>query len=820
MINKYNTKRAKLHFKRLLIIEKISIFTERLFLKIKDNFRFFKMDKSIIIETIKELFYIALCILIINTLSDKLLVNDSFRNLKFISGILDSIVFIVKDYNQYLLACLGVGGFLVALFLSNLSGIITAKYINIVSKVSLSVLNEYANKKYLKSMINYLSLIIVQLGCLIFDINISPAIALISVFLTIRITIIYFELAQRVFLFSDINMLTKTIYQEINIRFMYLQKAIKKNKTDSIFNSYGNQIIDLMDTLKSLQKEMIKEEKSDDITEFTNYIIAIIVRYSEFKNLIPIDSKWYRLKYDPVNWFEADFFEVNLRTQTGTSLNNKPITNNYFLEEYISDLYTLSIEYLIEHNMNEELYKVINNYYLCLDAILTNCGDFTYWIKFNENIENLVINSELIEDVNYEAIVDFFSLNRVNIVLNAQKYILKTYNDYFKNIPSKLGSFLLKKSKNNILFTDDNVVKFTEKLKYEKEIEKKIITSNKYIYEFLIFHFVKKMTSIVGQIEANYDAACLQAKKLRDKHYNLSSCLFYSRIIELENKSIATMEEISSIYKKLISYQYNIELDKLCIENLLAKINRNHYSNLIEYAQTFLISDECDYKNSKIDFCGEIFYNFSESIFETILNNDFNNFEKIYQCFLSICFKAESFLYDNLDKKYNLNYLISKYKIPIITLMDISGCAIYHSHIIGDKKWENKVKSVFFNAMSKLDNKHEIFKKMALYASIDISSFDMNEMVINIRQRYSRYLSSNNIIKIKECRGSFYFNKEIDSDDELIKKFTQLGFDDYIDFYYKFYEIFIVYCINPELEDKDKYDCRLKLNETGDRNGK
>lgn len=444
MFNKYNLKRAKLHFKKLSIIEKLSIFAEKIFLKIKDTFRFVKLDRSILSIAIKEMIYIVIIITAINMVGNLILFNNGFRNIKCISEILNSLTFIYDNYNQYLLACLGVGGFLVALFLSNLSGIITAKYINIVSKVSLSVLNEYANKKYLKSMINYLCLIIVQLACWIFNIRINPVIALLSLFLTVRIIIIYFELAQRVYLFSDINMLTKTIYQEINIRFKYLQKAIKNNKSDSVFNSYGNQVILLLDTLKSLQKEILKDKDTEDIAEFTNYIFAIMVRYTEFKNLIPLDSKWYRLKYEPVNWFEAEFFEVNLRTQTGTSLNNKQIADHYFLEEYITDLFTKSIKFLIKNNRNEELYRIINNYYLSLDMILANCGDFEYWNKFNKNIEDIIINSNLAEDDNYEAIIDFISLNKVSFVLNAQKYISNTYNSYIKKGINELGTFLTK----------------------------------------------------------------------------------------------------------------------------------------------------------------------------------------------------------------------------------------------------------------------------------------------------------------------------------------------------------------------------------------
>ncbi len=820
MFNKYNLKRAKLHFKKLSIIEKLSIFAEKMFLKIKDTFRFVKLDRSILSIAIKEMIYIVIIITAINMVGNLILFNNGFRDIKCISEILNSLTFIYDNYNQYLLACLGVGGFLVALFLSNLSGIITAKYINIVSKVSLSVLNEYANKKYLKSMINYLCLIIVQLACWIFNIRINPVIALLSLFLTVRIIIIYFELAQRVYLFSDINMLTKTIYQEINIRFKYLQKAIKNNKSDSVFNSYGNQVILLLDTLKSLQKEILKDKDTEDITKFTNYIFAIMVRYTEFKNLIPLDSKWYRLKYEPVNWFEAEFFEVNLRTQTGTSLNNKQIADHYFLEEYITDLFTKSIKFLIKNNRNEELYRIINNYYLSLDMILANCGDFEYWNKFNKNIEDIIINSNLAEDDNYEAIIDFISLNKVSFVLNAQKYISNTYNSYIKKSINELGTFLTKDSKNNILFVNVGTVKFIEKIKYELSVEGKVITSDKYIHESLSFNFIKMISLILKTLELNYDNICLQAENLSKKSYSLSSCLLYSRIIEIENKLIMVIDEISSIYEELIKEEYNFKFDKLNVEELLDKINKKHYSNLIEYAKTFLSSDKCDYKSVKIDFCGEIFYNFSEAILETVLNNDYDNFEIIYQYYPSICFMAEAFIYNNLDRTYNQNYLISKYKIPMITFMNLNGCIIYHSHIINDDRWEIKVKNTFNSIVKKLDNSYEILKKMALYASVDNHSFDMNEMILNIKQRYSRYLHQNDLIKIKECSDSIYYHKEIDTNDPLIKEFTHIAFEDYIDFYFKFYEIFIIYYVNPLLKDEDKYDCRLEIKKVGAKNGK
>jgi len=93
----------------------------------------------------------------------------------------------------------------------------------------------------------------------------------------------------------------------------------------------------------------------------------------------------------------------------------------------------------------------------------------------------------LVEDDYYEAIIDFISLNKVSFILEAQKIINDIYNNYIKNNENELGLSLIRDSRNNVLFVNDNIVKFVEKLKYELSIEGKIITSDKYIYECLSY---------------------------------------------------------------------------------------------------------------------------------------------------------------------------------------------------------------------------------------------------------------------------------------------------------------------------------------------
>lgn len=819
-MKKYNRKRAKLHFFKIFIFEKISVLIERLFLKIKSYIRFVKNDKQILYITIKEIISVSLLIFICNSLFNYLNGISEVRNLCLVSYFLDNTTFLTDNFIQFLLACLGVGVFLVALFLSNLSNLITAKYMNIVSKVSVSILTEFTNKKYLQSMINYLTLTIILLFCYIFKISVNPMVAILLIFMTVRIIIIYFNLAQRVFLFSDINMLTQAVYQEINYRFSYLKKAIKKNKSDSVFNSYGTQLISLLNTMKELQIKSISDDARDDVASFTNYIIAIAVKYSEFKNTIPRDSKWFRIKYEPSNWFEADFYEVNLRTTTGTSINSKSIVDLYFLENIIKEMFMYSIIKLIEKKDDENLFKIINNYYLSLDSILVNGGDFSYWNEFTEELDKLIIKSDLDETDYFKSIVDIISLNKVTFVLKAQKYTESTFEELINNYKNNNKEFIVNGSNNNYLYVTPDISDFIEKLNSEKNIEGSLITGFDYIYEFLFNSFKNEISKHLEIIKNIYSKASIQAKELINQNRSVSSCLMYSRLEELNNKICNYLYCVKNIEAEIDLYQYNFKFKNIDFKVVEKELDDSKINNLIEYAKSYLSDDSCEFIKCNVDFCGEIFYYFSKAIADSILENDFEKFKKIYTYYPSICLSSENFLQTTLNKDFNPNYLISKYKIPFIHYMNLSGCAILHSHVVNDNRWEELVKNTYNSLVEKLPKEYYISKKLALYASIDVNSFDMNDMSINLRQGYSGFLQSSEYIKVKICNNSFIRRKVIDTDDELIKAFVNIHFDEYFDFYYKFYEIFLFYYVNPFLEEPDKYECRMKVKKRGVKNGK
>ena len=62
------------------------------------------------------------------------------------------------SFFQFLIATLGVAGFLVALFYANLSGVFTSKYANLDFNISKAVIEERENQKNLNGIKNYIAI--------------------------------------------------------------------------------------------------------------------------------------------------------------------------------------------------------------------------------------------------------------------------------------------------------------------------------------------------------------------------------------------------------------------------------------------------------------------------------------------------------------------------------------------------------------------------------------------------------------------------------------------------------------------------------------
>lgn len=434
--NIYNNYKAEKHFKWLSLKEKVMVMIERVILKLKNTYKFLKIEKIISNIYFKKTFFVVCGLILCNIVGEKLYYvlcrYSVFDNIRTI------ITFNQNNYFQFLIASLGIGGFLTALFFSNLSGIQSSKYSNLDSELSSAILNEYMNKTYFDSIVNYLIIIVIQILMYVLEFIPGIFLSILTFILTIRIVIIFIALSKRLFQFTNINFITYDVFQEIAYYFDKLKLAAKHSKSDSIMKSYYNIITNKVSLLKTLFQSFIEQNDSKGLVDFNKHILVILSKYTKDKNLIPYNSQWYEDKLKDKNWFTSDFFEINLGLNTGTFLNQSFEKDINFFENNLMTLFLESLKYCIKNNKKEEAYSLLNFYHSLYNDLVLN-GDYSYWYDQNKKIMQAFLdNIECFnDDGDYSiGLFDLLGLIFVDYILGNAKYIestAKTVEKYTKD---------------------------------------------------------------------------------------------------------------------------------------------------------------------------------------------------------------------------------------------------------------------------------------------------------------------------------------------------------------------------------------------------
>lgn len=290
-------------------------------------------------------------------------------------------------------------------------------------------------------------------------------------------------------------------------------------------------------------------------------------------------------------------------------------------------------------------------------------------------------------------------------------------------------------------------------------------------------------------------------EKLYKNNSKISACIILSRIIETSKKIDNSMKKLSLLLNEINKLNINFKYKQIDLEKIEKEKENIYVSSLILYSDVIaaLSIDEYDYRDKNIDFYGECFYNLCQDTFNSIISENFDRFKKLYEKLTMVTIICDEIIHKIIDISYNDNYKISKYKIPMIQFMDISGYAIYYSHLTNRKEWEEIVSCNFQKVLSVSKDKEQFMKKLVATASVDSNIFSIDILKSDFKLVFQQFVKNSNYLKYKNV-GPFS-QKVVDSNDDLLNDFTFL--DD--EFYNDFYEIFIYYYVNPELDDCEKY---------------
>ena len=474
-------------------------------------------------------------------------------------------------------------------------------------------------------------------------------------------------------------------------------------------------------------------------------------------------------------------------------------------------LFLESLKYCIKNNKKEEAYSLLNFYHSLYNDLVLN-GDYSYWYDQNKKIMQVFLDN--IECFNDDGdyligLFDLLGLIFVDYILGNAKYIestAKTVEKYTKDYQ------MYKKSieSNNIIFNCKRSNDLLERLELEHNIEGKIITTNKYIQEYAnwefnkyIYNYLKIITEIIPKLQQF-------SNSFKDNN-KIGTCLVLSRKIEIRNKIINNIQQLEPLINTIENTNVNFKIDKIDIEQFLIETNKSYIDSMAFYSDVVcsLVSEEDNYKKCKVDFLGEVYYNISQEVFNSIIAENFENFQELYKKFVITCFVSDTMISKIVNSESNAQYKAAKYTMAMINYMRISGYAIYYAHLVKDFKWKNLVKETFDSLLETIIDKEMFLERMSNIVDYKSRSFFPEIDKIDFERLFSKFVENSNYIKYKYIEP--FLSKVVDSDDELIANFS--FYDN--SYHYDFYEIFVEYCINPKLDKSKKINIRFIKEQRG-----
>lgn len=753
---------------------------------------------NMIKEIIIALFYIfVISILVIGLLTvEEVLYNNFFVNCEIVK----SIVTFSEDYfYQLLLASLGISGVLIALFYANLSGVFSSKYVNLDTSLSFEILREKENYRNIKSIRNYIIINIVLIMFCIVGIRLSYLITGLFVLYTVRIVIVFINLSQRIFYFTNLNFITREECSKIYNSSRKVQKTKGYFRGIEFEQYYQNIAKESIEKLNKLIETFVQEKDYNAIYKFEDTTISTLYNYMVTKNKIPYNSLWFEEKYKQKSMLKMGEMELVTYVNTGVIPTPEKIRNINWIEENLFSLISIGLEELIRKDKLIYAYKIMEK----LDKLLTAanlCGNISNIIKEEtmifEKINKLFNYSEK-NDFYIQAILEMESLFFMGAILKSNVYIQKCKEiiDKIKYKEIKFNNLLKKNIK---IFNNEKVEKVCKQIELERRIEGKVITSERYIKEHLYALIYQQINEIYNVYIQILDYIQNSAQNMyENKKYNATKVII-AKNIEIYNKVENAYLSIERIHKEIIK----LKKDFIWIDNIPEKFNeklKDYKLNNIICAIKLLGNLKFDKKeedDSQFDIFGLIFYNAYIIANDLLNNDDYERYKKIFKYLFVLSNISDIKTKTEIELNgYNTQYAINKYLKPYMYFMDIQGKMIYFSRVNSNSKWEDLVKK-----QNDSIEKKTFFNSMVEYGNIDKNRIEFDPF----RDSMDRNFINNIMPKIKiENIGDIYGRERIISDDEIVQKF-ELG-------EYKFSEIYLCYYVN-NLSDS-KYEPKFKRNE-------
>jgi len=703
-----------------------------------------------------------------------------------------SLLQITSDaYTNLLSSVTATGGVLIGLYYAATTAIAGAIYSRVPNSVRGLFARDHVGNVYMRflALLTYTGVVLLALRAAGFP---PVRIAIVLLTLGAGISVIGFvRLGARAFnLFDPTTLLSELVER---IRRSFVQSAAGEFRwNDPSFQNYSSQNAkSAIEIIASLAEITAKEAQlnGDAFLAFCKDLIALLLDYQSFKKRIPIDSRWYPIRYSHPDWYRSDDSSTSLAYQTSGRLEPKTVSDTQWVESSIMPIIHSCVRINFDAGRQNVILNLVSyidvytqalstahevkNAFEVVDQLTEKCGDIVFKKilppEDTESLEQLAL-ADAVASLQINIFLSYLRAATANDLASIDRAVQRlrwiTRTEIYK---CELPQYALAQ-----------LEWLYPRIEFERRSEGKRVSPNWYISELV-------RQSAVENSKIALLTIVNSARALFEKWISIATAngllwvraTILAREAEYWQKVEYNFYQLKNRWNDLHSARLieglpwaTLELDEL--DEIVSNRKKQITIQMAELGEALCQSDRPD---SYPDFTGRFLHAVGEQLLSAMVNSDTNTVNAIFPA----AFAGALRQYDRLSKAIDFSdwrgAVASKIAVaPILDIMQLSGYCILFSELHHNPVLAVSISQIWTRYLDKkMSDSKDFLSFLAAAVSITETAFELAHRSL-IRTGWSQTVAHElgNLKRrtVTVGRGVFSSVSEAEHDSALIRVFA------------------------------------------------
>lgn len=715
---------------------------------------------------------------------------------------------------------MGIAGVILGLYCANISSIFSAKYSNVPSDLATLYQRDVITNSCINQIIRYIVVCSIFLFECVFKQPLGMASIIVLLFLTVQMVITFSVTGNRSYMLSDTFSVGDAKFQNL---YNIIKKVSKRNifTTDQSFQNHYKKIAshDVYILFEIGQYNAnIPKNQNESMGLFMNKSVALLEFYWDKKQNIQYDSLWFEKKAQYPQWHATDDTEIRLALQTGTSIQPKMVTDNYWFE---NALLKVNQECLNKILRDDDI-LVLQQYFVCLQSLTLIAGEkrqCDYWGSVLKKIKisswTVIckhLSSDDLDKENALSIVDIMCSNYVELILGITRYLSNLNVESVLHQCTTYSSFDQCDIQYVPYLNGEMCKRLFTQISAELSIENKKLTANWYIQQIVAKEIYQYIGIVIGTIEFSIKEVYEIGIQLNTENHCQAAATALSHVFEILNKSKRAILLIEKILIQLENkhIEKSILWQKVSTDSLVQTIQKIE-TNLPAVLIKCSVSDALDHWKNREDypdFLGLCYNHVSEALIRSIESNDFERFKKIYRGYFDLVLLYQEYIRTDVIKHkeaYLAEIVFHVASAPFFEYALISGLAIIWGEFNGASCWKDSIDTtlkVFIKKDSKNLSILSVIAQQLQFRQHDIVGIGNRDILqTNWKQRIAHVMSSSPSFEVTYD----HFSERLKTASKILQSYRGITIMNHHVDLTNPEDVFMIVSVNNYLPDEKKY---------------